>query len=135
MKVDPKLYTKYVTVDAKGQKVLYVQLSKALYGLLRATILFYRKLRKELEEYGFEINPYDPCVANKMTESGKQLTVLWHVDVLKISCENDFETLELPEQAVRRKDENQERNSSRVPRNGFGLLRTRSVQGVDDSIH
>ena len=50
MKVDPKLYTKYVTIDAKGQKVLYVQLSKALYGLLRAAILFYRKLRKELEE-------------------------------------------------------------------------------------
>ena len=76
VKVDPKLYTKYVTVDTKGQKVLYVQLSKALYGLLRALILFYRKLRKELEEYGFEINPYDPCVANKMTESGKQLTML-----------------------------------------------------------
>jgi len=95
VKVDPKLYTKYVTIDSRGKKVLYVQLSKALYGLLRAAILFYRKLRKELEDYGFEINPYDPCVANKMTECGKQITVLWHVDDLKISCENDFEITKL----------------------------------------
>jgi hypothetical protein len=30
------------------------------------------------------INPYDWCVANKMI-NGKQCTVLWHVDDLKIS--------------------------------------------------
>ncbi len=29
-------------------------------------------------------NPYDPCVVNKEI-SGKQCTVLWHVDDLKIS--------------------------------------------------
>ena len=33
--------------------------------------MFYRKLRGKLEEYGFEVNPYDPCVGNKilMTET------------------------------------------------------------------
>ena len=30
-----------------------------------------------------------------MTECGKQLTVLWHVDDLKISCESDFEITNL----------------------------------------
>ena len=39
----------------------------------------------DLEAYGFRINPYDPYVANKM-KGGKQLTVCWHVDDLKISC-------------------------------------------------
>ncbi len=39
---------------------------------------------KDLKEYGFQINPYDPCVAN-MEVNGKQLTVLWHVDDVKIS--------------------------------------------------
>ena len=58
---------------------------------MRASLLFYRKLRKELEGYGFEVNPYNPCVANKMTDSGKQLTVVWHVDNLMATCENDFE--------------------------------------------
>lgn len=35
-------------------------------------------------EWGFEINPYDWCVANK-TVDGEQLTITWHVDDLKIS--------------------------------------------------
>ncbi len=34
--------------------------------------------------WGFVINPYDWCVANK-TIDGKQCTILWHVDDLKIS--------------------------------------------------
>jgi hypothetical protein len=33
---------------------------------------------------GFEINPYDPCVANKLVDE-KQMTVRWHVDDLMIS--------------------------------------------------
>jgi hypothetical protein len=32
---------------------------------------------------GFEINPYDPCVANN-TVSGTQMTIRWHVDDLMI---------------------------------------------------
>ena len=47
--------------------------------------MFYEKLVGYLEAYGFKINPYNPCVANKML-GGKQLTVCWHVDNLKISC-------------------------------------------------
>jgi hypothetical protein len=49
---------------------------------MRASLLFYQKLRKEVEEYGFKINPYDPCVANKLTENGKQFTMIWHADNL-----------------------------------------------------
>ena len=39
---------------------------------------------KDLEGYGFVVNPYNPCVANKMV-NGKQMTVSWHVDDLKSS--------------------------------------------------
>ena len=56
----------------------------ALYRLLQSALLFYRKLRSELEDHGFTVNPYDPCVANKMI-NGKHMTVTWHVDDLKIS--------------------------------------------------
>jgi len=34
--------------------------------------------------WGFTINPYDQCVANKQID-GKQCTIVWHVDDLKIS--------------------------------------------------
>ena len=36
---------------------------KAMYGLLRSALLFYLKLVKDLTEFGFELNEYDPCVA------------------------------------------------------------------------
>ena len=62
---------------------------------MRASLLFFRKLRKELEDYGFKVNPYDPCVANKMTKGGKQMTVIWHVDDLMASCVDDFELTKL----------------------------------------
>ena len=94
VKVEPSLYRKYVTVDRKGTPMLYVELYKSVYGLLRSALLFYRKLKGELMSYGFEMNPYDPCVANMDTPGG-QMTVLWHVDDLKISCKDSFEITKL----------------------------------------
>ena len=88
--IGPKLYHKYVTYDSKGNAMLYVQMSKALYGLLEGALHFYNKLVKDLEEYGFEINPYGPCVANKTTNR-KQMTVTWHVDDLKLSHKEPFQ--------------------------------------------
>ena len=88
--IEPQLYRKYVTYDSKGNAMLYVQMTKALYGLLESALCFYKKLVKDLKGYGFEVNPYDPCVANK-TINGKQMTVTWHVDDLKVSHQSPFE--------------------------------------------
>ena len=52
--------------------------------MLRAALLFYKRLRSDLENMGFKINPYDPCVANKIV-NGHQMTICWHVDDLKVS--------------------------------------------------
>ena len=68
-----------------GKTVLYVRLQKALYGCLKSALLFYKNLVGDLEAYGFKINPYNSCVANNVI-GGKQLTVCWPVDDLKISC-------------------------------------------------
>jgi hypothetical protein len=83
VRMDPKLYRKYVK-DENGKTVLYVELLKALYGTLRAALLFWKLLSSKLVLWGFTINPYDWCVANKMI-NGKQCTIMWHVDDLKIS--------------------------------------------------
>jgi hypothetical protein len=82
-KVDSKLYTTYLGTE-RGQPVLYVQLQKALYGTLTAAMLFWKDLSAHLSDEGFVANPYDCCVMNR-TVGGKQQTVLWHVDDLKIS--------------------------------------------------
>ena len=62
--------------------MLHVQLKKALYGTLQAALMFWKLLSEILQEWGFTLNPYDKCVANKNIE-GKQCTIIWHVDDLK----------------------------------------------------
>ena len=84
VQVDPELYGPYLRKSKKGESILYVRMKKAMYGLLRSALLFYLRLVKDLKDFGFELNPYDPCVANKMVD-GEQLTVVWHVDDLKMS--------------------------------------------------
>ena len=84
VQLEPSMHRKYVTTGPDGEPILYVRLLKALYGLLRSALLFYKKLRGDLENMGFAINPYDPCVASK-TVKGSQMTVTWHVDNFKIS--------------------------------------------------
>ena len=64
--IAPQIYRPYVKMDKKGTHILYVRLKKALYGLLRSSLLFNRKLCGKLEAYGFNINTYDPCMGNKM---------------------------------------------------------------------
>jgi hypothetical protein len=84
IKVDPTLYTKYMTTEHGKPVLLYVQLQKAMYGTLSAAMLFWKDLLCGLlSKEGFEPNPYDRCVMNKMV-NGNQCTVLWHVDNLKI---------------------------------------------------
>jgi hypothetical protein len=51
VKTDPKIYQKYVTIE-KGRQVLYLRLQKALYGMMKSALLFYRKLIKELKGMG-----------------------------------------------------------------------------------
>ena len=81
-KVDNKKYEKFV-VEERGKPVISVRLKKSLYGTLNAPMLFQKYLTAELKGWGFAINPYNECVANK-TVNGKQCTILWHVDDLEI---------------------------------------------------
>ena len=67
--------------------MLYLKLRTALYGIMQAALLWYETFSTCLRADGFKLNPYDPCVANKMV-NGKQCTICWHVDDSKISHED-----------------------------------------------
>ena len=64
---------KYLRTENE-KSVLYVRLKKALYGTLQAAMLFWITLTAKLVDMGFEINPYDRCVANKSID-GKQCSI------------------------------------------------------------
>ena len=84
LSINPKKYGPFVHIDTHGRKIIYVRLNKALYGCVQSALLWYNNLAATLVNLGFEINPYDPCVANKVI-NGKQCTICWYVDDLKIS--------------------------------------------------
>lgn len=85
VQLDPTLYKAHVVLE-KNRKVVYVQVLRAIYGMLQASLLWYKKFRADLEGIGFIFNAYDPCVANR-TKNGAQHTVRFHVDDLMSSHE------------------------------------------------
>lgn len=64
--MNPK-HIPFVVIEG-GIKVLYVRLIKArIFGCAQsAALLWYQMFYSYLKELGFELSPYDPCVANKM---------------------------------------------------------------------
>ena len=83
IRLDPS-YKQFLSYQ-RGKPDIYTELNKALYGTLQAALLFWRNLSVFLvEKMGFEANPYDFCIVNKII-NGSQCTIGWHVDDLKIS--------------------------------------------------
>lgn len=85
VEVNP-IYATEVRVE-RGKKVLYVRLIRALYGCMESALLWYNLFSEKLQKLGFEINPYEKCVANKII-NGKQCTIAWYVDDNKVSHED-----------------------------------------------
>jgi hypothetical protein len=57
VKIAPQMYQKFVTTNAKGKPVLYVQLEKAVYSMMKSALLFYCKLVADLTSVGFFVLP------------------------------------------------------------------------------
>ena len=64
-KLEPSTYAKYVSKE-NNLSILYVRMVKALYGTLTSALLFYKQFKNDIEEIGFQINPYEPCIDNKI---------------------------------------------------------------------
>ena len=47
LEIDKDVYKKHV-IQGKKEKHMYIRLSKAMYGTLKAALIYYRKLSKEL---------------------------------------------------------------------------------------
>jgi hypothetical protein len=87
MEVSLETYSEYATLE-KGKEIIYLQLKKSLYGCLKSVLLFWQGLSGRLKKRGYILNPYDSCVASKWVEES-QLTLVWHVDDLKVSHKSE----------------------------------------------
>ena len=84
----PNICCKYAVIE-KGMKVFYVRLKTYLYRLLWSALLFYLKLVTYLKNDSFGLNPYNPCLANKLVNE-EIITVVWHIDELRVSHKDLF---------------------------------------------
>ena len=76
-----QVYTKnYAVNNRKGKAIFYIRLQKAVYGLLKSALLFYKKLLTDLLVGGFELSLH--C---KQDGGWDTMTITWHVDDLKVS--------------------------------------------------
>ena len=82
--IEPEYYKYFIFTDKRARKCMYAEAKKAIYGTLEASLLFWDKLLKSLEEMGYQRNKYDWCVMNNIIDN-KQCTKFWHVDYLKTS--------------------------------------------------
>ena len=77
-------WREYMAEDGR----ILVQLMRALYGTIEASLLWYENINKALIDYGMKPNPSGECVYNYV-RNGIQLTVCLYVDDLKITCVSD----------------------------------------------
>ena len=73
-----------VSVGRNGKKRLFTKMNKVLYGHMRSGRLFWEHISAKLISLGFESNPDDLCIMNKMV-GDDQFTIVLHVDDLKLS--------------------------------------------------
>ena len=59
-----KKHLRYENVN----KVLYLLVIRVICGCIESAFLWYKLFFTTLKTLGFDINPYDRCVANKMIE-------------------------------------------------------------------
>jgi hypothetical protein len=83
VEISPSNY-KDCVITEKGKGVLYLVLKKALYGCVKSALLFWEDLSGKVIKQGYDLNPYNCCVANKIVDNSPR-TVVWHVDDLKLS--------------------------------------------------
>ena len=69
--IDLEYYKYFIYTDKRGRKCMYVEAKKAVYGTLEASLLFWAKLSKSLEEMVYQRNEYNWCVMNKIIENKK----------------------------------------------------------------
>ena len=68
VKLDHAEYNNYILIE-NGQRVLYLIILKVIYGMLEKSMLWYRKVRKDLDSVGFRFNVYDACLPNRMVRN------------------------------------------------------------------
>ena len=64
--------------------MIYLEIFCAIYGMLKASLLWYTKFRGNLEKIGFNFIECDPCVANMLVNK-QQHNIRFHLNEVRSS--------------------------------------------------
>ena len=92
--IAPQTHLKFISTNKNSKKILYMRVPMALYVMVKSALVFHLKPGANLESQGVKINPHDQHVANKMMNE-EQMTIVWHVDDLKMSHKCPWEITKL----------------------------------------
>jgi hypothetical protein len=99
MKLDPKISQVAAEMYPKlkdyveGDGCIYTHLLKAMYGCVQASALWYRYIRRELENMGYTACETDRCVFRKQVGDRLFLALLYVDDILAIVDKREAERL------------------------------------------
>ena len=70
----------------------YVKVLYAVYVIMKAEIILYKKFLSDLTTIVFKLNLYDPCVEKKLISCNK-MNVVWHIDDINVGhkSNNNFD--------------------------------------------
>ena len=89
MNIEPKTL-QGICCAIQESKGIICDVTRTLYIFLHSSLLFCLKLAIDLKHNGFLINPYEPCVSEKIFNK-EMITVVCHVDDQKVSHKESFE--------------------------------------------
>ena len=69
VKIAPEVYKDFVNYNREKSKILYISMLKPLCGMMKVAILYYKQFIKDITKIDYAINPYEPCVANKIVNN------------------------------------------------------------------
>ena len=85
--IDPEYYKDFIFTDKSGSKCMYAESKKAIYGTLEASLLFWAKRSKSLEEMGYQRNEYKDAQSGGNRRTGYLRKICRHQPCpLKVSC-------------------------------------------------
>ena len=66
--INPEYYKYFICIDKRRRKCMYEESKKDIYGTLEASLIFWPKLSKILEEMGYQRYEYVWCFMKKIID-------------------------------------------------------------------
>ncbi len=84
VEIAPEVYENFVVYEGKN-KVLYIKMLRAIYGMLQSSLLYYKSFKRILSPLDLKSIHMIPALPTELSKASSTQPVSWHVNDLKSS--------------------------------------------------